>query len=94
RWPDRAGLVQRISLNDKELVHITGKRAASDFNECDAHQIIVSPVALNLNGACGVFDAPRLLKTGSLAFANGQIISSAEVTGDRLWSPRKEADPR
>ncbi len=86
RWPDQPGLVQRYLVGDKELVHITGKKAAKDFAECRSDQIIVSPVSLNLEGPCTVYDPGKLHGTGSLALRNGQIVSSADVTGRRLWS--------
>ncbi|WP_367648741.1 hypothetical protein [Ruegeria arenilitoris] len=76
----------------KEVLHITGKRAAQGISDCKDNQIVISAVALDLNGGCEVFDPKRLLKTGSLALIDGKITTSAEVTGDRLWSPRTRED--
>lgn len=88
RWPQDDGTVRRIELNDKELIHITGKQAARSFDECRENQIIVSAVVLNLQGKCGLFDPGRLLETGSLSFSDGKLKTSAQATGYRLWSPK------
>ncbi len=88
RWPDASPGIQRYLLGDKELVHLTGKRAATAFAECKQGQIVISPVALNLSGDCGVYDPGRLQTTGSLAFSKGRLLTSAEMSGNRLWSPK------
>ncbi len=90
RWPGGQEPVQRYLIGDKELVHITGTRAARGFAECKSGQIIVSPVALNLTGVCGVYDADKLLLTGSVAISSGKLVTSADVTGRRLWSDRDQ----
>ncbi len=90
RWPGGQEPVQRYLVGDKELIHITGTRAARGFAECKSGQIIVSPVALNLTGACGVYDADKLLLTGSVAISSGKLVTSADVTGRRLWSDRDQ----
>lgn len=87
RWPSGIDKVQRYLLNDKELVHLTGKRSAQEFSECSSDQIVVSAVPVSLNGDCKIFDPASLLKTGSLALSQGKIRTSAQVTGHRLWSP-------
>ena len=92
RWPGQPELIQRIALQDKEVIHITGKRAALAFAECYENQIVVSSVALELDGACGLFDPDRLYRTGSLSITDGKLISSAELTGNRLWSPKSHRD--
>ncbi|MFY2825024.1 ComEC/Rec2 family competence protein [Ruegeria sp. MALMAid1280] len=94
RWPDKAGVIRRYVLHGTELVHVTGKRAAQKFEECKKNQIVVSAVALNLTGDCGLFDPERLKETGSLALSNGSITTSREVIGYRLWSPEKAGDQR
>ncbi|WP_170759842.1 ComEC/Rec2 family competence protein [Ruegeria lacuscaerulensis] len=94
RWPAGADIVQRYIWQGKELVHITGKRAAQGFDECHDNQIVVSAVALDLTGECGVYDPKRLMETGSLAFANGRIRTSREAIGNRLWSPGMSAHHR
>ncbi|WP_170394244.1 ComEC/Rec2 family competence protein [Ruegeria arenilitoris] len=87
RWPDAENAVQRFDWQGKEVIHITGKRAAKGFEECQSNQIVVSAVELNLNGDCGLFDPNRLKETGSLAFSKGRITTSREAIGHRLWSP-------
>ena len=87
RWLQDPNPVRRYVWQGKELVHITGKRAAQGFDECRENQIIVSAVALDLTGECGVYDPKRLMETGSLAFKDGQVKSSRESVGNRLWSP-------
>ncbi|NOD87516.1 MULTISPECIES: ComEC/Rec2 family competence protein [unclassified Ruegeria] len=93
RWPE-ANTIQRYLLKDREIIHLTGKRAANGFDECKANQIIVSAVALNLKGPCGIFDPDRLYETGSLSVLDGKLISSAALTGQRLWSPNAPGDLR
>ncbi len=88
RWPDLEGTAPRYVWRGKELVHITGKRAAQGLTECQKNQIIVSSVDLDLIGDCGLFDRERLKETGSLAISNGQITTSRELIGHRLWSPQ------
>ena len=88
RWPGKADLIRRIAVQGKEVVHITGKRAARGFTECNANQIVVSAVELTIQGDCGVFDPDRLYRTGSLSISDGKVIASADLTGYRLWSPK------
>ncbi len=88
RWPESAEGVQRYLMGGKELVHLTGKRAALAFDECDPDQIVVAPVSLSLKGACSVYDLETLQKTGSLALSKGRVLTSTDVSGRRLWSPK------
>ncbi|WP_299983162.1 ComEC/Rec2 family competence protein [uncultured Ruegeria sp.] len=88
RWPKASKGIQRYLLGDKELVHLTGKRAARAFDECGPEQVVVAPVSLTLSGECSVYDPGILQKTGSLAFSNGRILTSSQVSGRRLWSPQ------
>ncbi|KIC42838.1 competence protein [Ruegeria sp. ANG-R] len=88
RWPDASGGIQRYLVGDKEFVHLTGKRVAQGFAECGPNQIIIASVSLPLTGECSVYDPDILQKTGSLAFSKGRLLSSSEVSGRRLWSPR------
>lgn len=87
RWPDDGGLVRRIVVGETELVHVTGKRAAKTLTGCSEGQIVVSPVPLHLTGGCAVFGPEELRRSGSLALKGGQLVSSAEIGGNRLWSP-------
>ncbi|WP_319547250.1 ComEC/Rec2 family competence protein [Ruegeria conchae] len=88
RWPESSGGVQRYLLGDKELVHLTGKRAALAFEECRPDQIIISSVSLSLTGACQIYDPDALRNTGSLAISKGSLLTSSEASGRRLWSPQ------
>ncbi len=88
RWPESSGGVQRYLLGDKELVHLTGKRAALAFEECLPDQIIISSVSLSLTGACRIYDPEALRSTGSLAISKGSLLTSSEASGRRLWSPQ------
>ncbi len=88
RWPESSGGVQRYLLGDKELVHLTGKRAALAFEECLPDQIIISSVSLSLTGACQIYDPDALRNTGSLAISKGSLLTSSEASGRRLWSPQ------
>jgi competence protein ComEC len=92
RWPEEAGKIRRFALHGKEVIHITGKRAAQGFDECHDNQIIISAVALDLDGNCGLYDPDRLLRTGSLAFSDGELTTSAAQTGHRLWSPKSSGN--
>ncbi len=87
RWPGKPERVQRYLINGTELIHVTGKRAADGFDECLPHQIVVSSVALKLTGECVLYGPDKLLDTGSLALSNGRVVTSADVSGQRLWSP-------
>ncbi len=88
RWPGNADRVQRIALTGAEVIHLTGKRAALEFDECKTGQIIVSSVDLKLSGGCTIFDPDRLYETGSLSISGGKMTSSADISGNRLWSPK------
>ncbi len=94
RWPGPSGLIQRIALQDKEVIHVTGKRAAQEFTECHENQIVVSAINLDMDGDCSVFDPERLYETGSLSITDGKLITSADLTGHRLWSPKPSGDRR
>ncbi|MCG7518168.1 ComEC/Rec2 family competence protein [Ruegeria sp. Ofav3-42] len=92
RWPQGSGGVQRFDWLGKEVLHITGKRAARGFTECDGTQIVISAVALQLIGECELFDPKRLLETGSLSLSGNKITTSKEAIGTRLWSPKSTGD--
>ncbi|EEE37118.1 competence protein [Rhodobacteraceae bacterium KLH11] len=87
RWPDAGGEIQRFLLGDKEIIHVTGKRAARGYDECRQDQIVVAPVSLTLSGPCRVYDPDALRETGSLALSKGHLFTSTELSGQRLWSP-------
>lgn len=87
RWPDGKDLSQRYFWQGKELIHLTGKRSAREFSECGDDQIVISAVPVQLSGTCMVIDPELLTKTGSIALSSGNVMTSAEVIGKRLWSP-------
>ena len=90
RWPKGSDGVQRYLWKDKEVLHVTGKRAARSFGECKGNQIVVSSVALQLTGDCKVFDPEMLLHTGSLSLTGETYLTSRQSIGDRLWSRTRE----
>ncbi|WP_170752920.1 ComEC/Rec2 family competence protein [Ruegeria lacuscaerulensis] len=92
RWPPADDLVQRYVWKGQEVIHLTGKRSAGSFTECHEGQIVISAVPVVLSGNCVLFDPDKLMETGSLAFQNGKIKTSAEVIGRRLWSPKQAED--
>ncbi|TMV08713.1 ComEC family competence protein [Ruegeria sediminis] len=94
RWPQPDGDLRRFRLIDRELIHVTGKRAAQRLDGCHANLIVVSTVSLDLTGECDVFDPERLRLTGSLALDGGTVRTSVEMSGNRLWSPTRNPDRR
>ncbi len=88
RWPVGQSGVRRYSLGDRELIHLVGKRAVSEFLVCSENQIVISSIQIKFTDSCTVFDPDDLQQTGSLAFKHGKIVTSAQVSGVRLWSPR------
>lgn len=79
--------IWRANWSGGEVVHLTGKRAAKGFAECAQGQVIVTPVALPLSGACRVIDPDTLAETGAIALTSGGIVTARAMTGARLWSP-------
>jgi len=79
-----------IALLQADVMHATGKRAAAAPPECTPGRILVSNAELEATGPCQVFDAPRLRRTGAVAFvARGgslQIVTARAITGERLWT--------
>lgn len=86
RWPVTEELVRRYTLAGRELLHVTGKRAARTVKNCRTDQIIVSAVPISVTGGCVVFGPDELRTSGSVAIRNGKTFSSSDVTGQRLWS--------
>ncbi|MEY8842285.1 competence protein, partial [Cribrihabitans sp. XS_ASV171] len=86
RWPAGADGVARITLAGMEIVHVPGKRAAEGFDTCRKGQVIVSAVALTLDGDCELLDPPRLDGQGSLALGPKGWITARARGGTRLWS--------
>jgi competence protein ComEC len=88
RWPGQEGRVRVIQTASREIVHITGKRAAAGFDDCKAGQVVIVSVPLELNGPCEVFDQKRLRATGSLAITDKDILSARDLSGRRIWNTR------
>ena len=88
RWPQVEAGVARIEVAGREIIHLTGKRAAERFGECRAGQIIVAAHAVAGVGPCQIFGPENLRDLGSLALIDGQIISAAARSGRRLWHPQ------
>ena len=86
RWVSEGKNLRRATVSGRELVHVIGKRAAENFSECRAGQIIVSQTPLSIEGGCEIFDPARLRQTGSLSIVDGKIQTSRSLSGRRLWS--------
>ncbi len=87
RWPVRPGAARIFRVGDRELVHLTGKRAAAGFTACRRDQIVVAPVPIDLTGPCRTFDPAALRATGSLSLTDGRLTTARELSGTRLWHP-------
>ena len=85
RWSE-AGGVARARVGAREVIHLTGARAAREFTECKSGQMIVTASAINLTGACDLYDPARLKSLGSMALHNGTLVTARDVTGTRIWS--------
>lgn len=93
RWPESDALktkakVRIITTSFRKIIHLTGKRAAAQFQKCQAGQLVISSVELALRGPCEVYDPKRLRQTGSLAIQDGKIITAKSLSGQRLWNTR------
>ncbi len=86
RWPEEAGRIRRITAGGREILHVSGKRAARTLETCRAGQVVVASVPMDLTGDCTVYDPPRLKQTGSLAISGGIIVTAQQISGDRLWN--------
>lgn len=80
------GGVWRVHASGREIIHLTGKRAAAGFSDCAAGQVIVAPVKLDLTGGCDIFDPPRLRGTGSIRLTEKGFVTARDMAGDRLWN--------
>ena len=90
RWDRVADGVARMRVWEREIVHLTSKRAAKGFEECRADQMIVSAYEGAASGPCLYLNAEKLAGLGSLSVLDGKIITAADQAGRRLWnSPRR-----
>ena len=85
------GRLRWIPVGDGIVLHATGKVAsAAAIEACRSADLIVVNVTMEGPERCAIYDAKRLLKTGSLAVTateNGLSVTTArEVGGLRLWS--------
>ncbi len=92
RWPDGFSKLPKIVVGEKELVHVTGKRAARMVKACTKKQILVAAVPVEVAGECLILGPEKLNLTGSIAIQGGQIISSSQLSGNRIWSPVRIPD--
>ncbi|MEX0284056.1 MAG: ComEC/Rec2 family competence protein [Paracoccaceae bacterium] len=93
RWPEMDMDVRVYRAAAWELVHVPGKRALAGWQACDAGQIVVAPVPLELSGPCEQFGPARLRDTGSFAITTNGLITARELSGTRLWHARGENYP-
>lgn len=85
RWSG-GGDTRRAEIAGREVIHLTGKKAALAWGGCAEGQVIVSPHPLTLRGPCAVFDPPRLRRIGSVALRDGRFVGAREAGGLRLWN--------
>jgi competence protein ComEC len=79
-----------ISLNGATLLHVTGNTALAALDGCNGADILITNVEAEGLRPCEVYDITRLRNTGALAGRITEkgltITTSAELTGQRLWS--------
>lgn len=84
RWK---GEVKQATLGAIEVVHVIGKRAVENYEECQDGQIVVTTVEKDLTGGCLLFDPVRLRQIGSLMLTvDGKLLSAQDLAGQRLWT--------
>jgi competence protein ComEC len=85
RWP-----VDAVLPGGQKLSHVSGKRAAADFDGCADASIVVTTHALEAAANCDVYDPARLRNTGAIAIhargAGLRMVTVRDKSGDRLWS--------
>jgi competence protein ComEC len=86
RWPGDPGRLRHMRVGAIELVHVIGKRAAANLDECREDQIVIASVPLTLAGPCQVYDLPRLRRTGALAIGPKSAVTAQQRAGARLWN--------
>ena len=91
----RAGRVTRARLGDWEVVQVTGKTALAALPGCGGGDILVTDQPLEAPRPCLGYDLAALRRSGALALRLApdgalRIVTAAEVSGDRLWSPLAE----
>nr|WP_246003916.1 ComEC/Rec2 family competence protein [Histidinibacterium lentulum] len=79
------------------VLHVTGQGRLDDLEDCGGADILVTDGAAGTR-PCLVLDAPALRRTGAVAgwlteTGGLRLVSVAETTGTRLWSPEGTALP-
>jgi len=92
RWQTQAEGVARKMTDGWEFIHLTRKSVSEAFEECAAHQIIITRFEKTLSGRCLVLDAAALVGRGSLSFDTGVMETAREVSGFRLWHRKRRPD--
>jgi len=91
----RSGLMQadritRVRLAGASVLQIAGETALAGIADCDGADILIVSVVAPTDRPCEVFDLQRLRQTGSVAgylrAGKLDLITVADVTGDRLWA--------
>ena len=87
RW---GGKSMRVA--DREIVHLSGKRAVAQMTQCRRDQIVVASVKLEkpIPGGCTIYDPASLLLTGAIALEIDKqqlkITTARQKAGTRLWT--------
>jgi competence protein ComEC len=87
RW---GGKSMRVA--DREIVHLSGKRAVAQMTQCRRDQIVVASVKLEkpIPGGCTIYDPASLLLTGAIALEIDKkqlkITTARQKAGARLWT--------
>lgn len=76
------------ALWDHHILHITGKKSVQLLIDCQGADILVVNYEPAQKLPCYVISPRMLRQTGSLSISeNGEIISSKDVHGSRIWHP-------
>lgn len=87
RWPGGATKLQVAEVADTRLIHVIGKRAAEEYNECRPGVITVFTVPKTLKGGCLVLDPKALRRTGAVLLTEeGKLITAKDRAGARPWT--------
>ncbi|NNE87328.1 MAG: ComEC/Rec2 family competence protein, partial [Silicimonas sp.] len=83
--------LRRIPIGDGVVLHATGKKAsARALDACRSAALVVVNVPAKAPEGCTLYDAERLMKTGSLKVEPSEqglkVTTAREVSGLRLWS--------
>lgn len=95
-WPaSDAPSIARLAFAEGEIIHLQGKTGSRTWQGCEAGQIIVSNVDLDLQGGCLWYDPERLSRTGAIALyateKGPRLRTDLDLSGHRLWHPEFSA---